>query len=82
VFEDEIFLLYPNPSQNQVTFLAPNESNEEYQLIFVDIQGKVVLSKSVSHSEVFEIDLPNGVYFVQLNLNGKQSSAMRLMVGN
>jgi hypothetical protein len=81
-FEEEVFLLYPNPSQNQVTFLAPNESAEVFHLLFIDAQGKVVLSRAVSHGEAFEIELPNGIYLVQLNLNGKQSSTMRLLVGN
>jgi hypothetical protein len=71
---------YPNPSSNQLTIMAP-KSNDAIKAEFVDLQGKTVLVKDLTHnSEVLnqhKIDissLAKGLYILNLsNLEGKQT---------
>jgi aminopeptidase N len=74
------FLLYPNPSQNQVTFVAPSEGAGTYVLRFVDVQGRVVSEESAVHNDVFTLDIKPGVYLVNLIQNGKVISSMRMVI--
>ena len=74
------FLLYPNPTQNQITFVAPDENNGIYTLKFVDVQGRLVFTKQVSHGDMFNADLPSGVYVVQLISGDQNLGSMRLVL--
>jgi aminopeptidase N len=74
------FLLYPNPTQNQITFVAPDENSGIYTLKFVDVQGRVVFTKNVTNGDVFNADLPSGAYVVQLISGDQNLGAMRLVL--
>lgn len=79
-FLEESFLLYPNPSQNQVTFSAPNQSTEIFALTFVDVQGRVVQQMIAKHGDAFDVDFSAGVYVVHLSSNNQNLGAMRLVI--
>lgn len=79
-FVEDAFLLYPNPTQKQVTFVAPNKSTVTYQLQFIDVQGRLIMSTDAIDGAVFTLDLPKGMYIVGLSSNGKKIGNMRLVI--
>ena len=67
--------IFPNPTTGNFSItLGNNYSNVSIQVI--DVQGKVVASKNVSHTTEVMVNegLSSGVYFVQLKANQKTST--------
>lgn len=58
-----IFGVYPNPAQNylQMQYFSPNEENIQLQII--DLNGKVMLNRSISGNQ-------QGVNYLQLDISG------------
>jgi hypothetical protein len=68
-------MIYPNPTNGAFTITL----GENYDRLFVqviDLQGKVVVSRTGSDTNVISIneELPSGVYFVKLNANQKTTT--------
>jgi hypothetical protein len=68
----KMFSIYPNPVKNkvQINYTLKKESTVKIKLI--DIAGRIVnLANKVScpgeHIEIFNIDLPVGIYFVKID---------------
>ncbi|MEZ4796800.1 MAG: T9SS type A sorting domain-containing protein [Flavobacteriaceae bacterium] len=63
--------IYPNPALSEINFKSNNFNlieNSNYNI--VDINGKVVLSGTISNKKVDVSKLNTGLYFVNINANG------------
>ena len=62
--------VYPNPFTNSITFsLAHN--NSKFIIEIYDIQGRRILSKSVTNHETINLEhLDTGVYVYSINVDG------------
>jgi hypothetical protein len=77
--------VYPNPAANQASFeyeiLA---DNVKARIVLCNVLGNVVgdyvLSHEARHLNISLTDLPPGVYFYTLNLDGKNVATRRLIV--
>jgi len=68
------FSVYPNPSEYIIN-IKPNGSNIPEKYLIFDINGRVVLDKTVSTDSDLAIDIgsfDSGVYFLKVILNGKE----------
>ena len=65
--------IYPNPTTDLINFsLSGLESTE---VAVVDVTGKVVLSTAISSENNIDVsNLKSGVYFVQIEVDGRQAS--------
>lgn len=72
--ENNLFSIYPNPSQNNINFIT--NANENYKVIIADYLGKTIYSNDFFGKE-FSIDISNfnsGFYFVTLTSQFKKST--------
>ncbi len=72
-FDINGFTIYPNPAKDVLTIKLNNISNAK--LSIYDIQGKLVLERSISQEQNLELnvsDLQSGLYFVKLNTSTKE----------
>jgi hypothetical protein len=67
------FLVYPNPSKNNIQLNFTNLNEDFNKLTIVDISGKTVLTQSISNNNAnLNIDvssLPNGIYTISIISN-------------
>lgn len=79
IIKDEKLVVYPNP--NNGTFMVQVDGLGLGQLSVLDLNGKVLYSKSVSGNMVheFSAELPSGLYLVRWSNNGKVST-QKMMV--
>lgn len=79
------FLVFPNPSKNQVTirFIDFNHSNCRHHAYFYDISGKLILSKELFNQEE-NIDiqhLSKGIYMIEIiNQNKKTVGKEKIII--
>lgn len=67
--------MYPNPTQGAVNLELNTAGIHEVDVAVMDITGRQVLRKQYSASENITFDMTgkvSGMYFVQLNVDGKQ----------
>jgi hypothetical protein len=74
--EVSVFNIYPNPISDKLNVTISLKKNQDVTLSIIDISGRVIAKKSIlfsqNISEIFETqDLQKGVYFLQLQINGK-----------
>jgi hypothetical protein len=72
--ENNLFSIYPNPSQNNINFIT--NANENCKVIIADCLGKTIYSNDFFGKE-FSIDISNfksGFYFVTLTSLSKKST--------
>lgn len=67
-FKSDI-IVYPNPFSNSVTLQIPEGAlTTNYQLKIFNVFGKIVFEKTLYFkSETLNLDLPDGMYFLQVN---------------
>ena len=66
--------VYPNPTSGKVNIEFKSE-NKDFELLVIDITGKIILQRSYSISEHITFDLSGqakGIYIVQLRTNNRQ----------
>jgi hypothetical protein len=78
-------LLYPNPSNDKVFIVLPNEAlNKKITVELYDISGKqIYTSSSEAEKNIFEFScagLNKGIYIVQIRNEGKQSWFSKLLI--
>ena len=61
--EKETIQVFPNPTQGQIEILY----SEELNIKIIDNTGRVVKQESLVNSKIDISELPNGVYFLQIN---------------
>ncbi len=69
----EPIIIYPNPAKNQLNIITPI-SQEVQSIKIIDVLGKTLVIKNSgieSHSVLDVSNLHTGVYFVEINNNGK-----------
>lgn len=67
------FALYPNPSNNNVTFELGYENAAQVE--FYSLDGKVVISTNVSNAETVNIEnLNTGIYLVKIKSDSKSET--------
>lgn len=70
--EQSNFTIYPNPTDDKVTFKLPANTNQQRQLKVYSSIGVLLLTQVISDGSVLLMkDLPNGLYF--LNLEGYET---------
>jgi Secretion system C-terminal sorting domain len=74
--EVSAFNAYPNPILDKLNVTISLKENQNVTLSIIDISGRVIAKKNIfssqNISEVFETqDLQKGVYFLQVQINGK-----------
>mgnify|MGYP000865327715 CR=1 FL=1 len=66
-------MLYPNPSNGQITIQSESDS-EDLSVKVIDVTGKVVMSQLITtqnHQQIINLPIDGSVYFVELtNENG------------
>lgn len=68
--------VYPNPTKGILNISLPQELSGDTQLKLMDVQGRQILTKTVSTSfEVLNIEnLQGGVYMLSIENNGKKTT--------
>jgi hypothetical protein len=67
-YNDQGFLLAPNPFRDLATLSFTNETGEEFKLIITDMQGRVVEEKKTAGKDftIKILGLPAGIYFFRI----------------
>ncbi len=75
---DEQFILYPNPTQNNVMLNVTENISVEFITLY-DVSGRVIQSYPVGPNSTFEIELPenSGVYFIELTSDAYETSVLK-----
>jgi len=75
---------YPNPSNNTVNFDYSLNTENEGSVIIRNLVGSVVKKSTLTSAEgklsVFTGDLPEGIYFYSLDVDGKTMTTRKLIV--
>jgi hypothetical protein len=75
---------YPNPANNNVNFNYSINTGNEGSVIIRNLLGSVVKKSTLTSTEgnlsVFTGDLPEGIYFYSLDLDGKSMTTRKLIV--
>jgi hypothetical protein len=78
------FSLYPNPTADRVNFKLHNTNGAEAKAIIYNSAGieakQIVLSDNINGLSLDVSDLPDGIYFVRLNVDGILSESKRFVV--
>ncbi len=76
--------VYPNPANNKVNFEYSLNTSEAGFIIIRNLLGTVVKSSNISNEEtrlsVYTGDLPEGIYFYSMDVNGKSLITRKLIV--
>lgn len=76
--ENENFILYPNPGNNEIAISIDNPIRGDLELRIIDVSGKLIdkiTDNKQSNIWSSSIDMTNaeaGVYVVEININGQQ----------
>lgn len=64
--------IFPNPTQQQLNIITPN--SRQVELRMVDLMGRIVMTKTFGGDQtMLNIhELPAGIYYIWLNIDGKQ----------
>ena len=78
------FKIYPNPFTNQITIQLDEKNSGQANISLVNLIGKKVYqteSKLVQNKVEIQLDenLPKGIYFISVELDGRKSGVMKLM---
>jgi subtilisin family serine protease len=65
------YKVYPNPAKDVLNVLCTQNSNRNYSIQLIDIQGKVLLKSEANRGnvplQISLLEFENGIYFIQLN---------------
>ncbi|MBS1588485.1 MAG: PKD domain-containing protein [Bacteroidetes bacterium] len=78
---NELFSLYPNPSDGKLTILSTNQI-QDYSIQILDLTGRVVLQREITAAKSLSLDLSslnNGIYFVKY-LSHLESHTERILL--
>ena len=74
--------LHPNPTHSELFIIGPKENSQKDLKIF-DVSGKLILSQDNYKSNQINIgSYSNGIYFINISLNGGQSISKFKIVKN
>jgi hypothetical protein len=75
---------YPNPANNTVNFEYSLNSVNDGSVVIRNLPGMVVKKADLKSTEnklsIFTGDLPEGIYFYSLEINGKSMSTKKLVI--
>jgi hypothetical protein len=75
---------YPNPANNTVNFEYSLNTDNEGSVVIRNLTGTIVKKSELTSSEnklsVFTGDLPEGIYFYSLDINGKSLITRKLII--
>ena len=78
------FALFPNPTSNNATLLLGDEIVGDIQVVILNQMGQVVsteiLSDGTTKSQIDLSSQSSGVYFVQINSQGRNLGVKKLIV--
>jgi hypothetical protein len=73
---------YPNPFADRINFLISSPEGCLFDLSLTDISGKNILTcENTPGNEIipFNLNLPKGIYFMRIYLNGKKISIVKVV---
>ena len=79
---DQQIFLYPNPASDVLHFDLDNPFDEKASLTIRNLLGEIILRKQIGNSKsALDIsDLQNGLYFLGIEVSGKQVVIRRLII--
>ena len=80
--DNNLFSIYPNPSNGRFSLRLLNEN--PYDIVIIDILGKIVYESFSNHSVILHIDLSNclnGVYLLKIQ-NDSESLFEKIIIQN
>ncbi|MCH2230364.1 MAG: T9SS type A sorting domain-containing protein [Crocinitomicaceae bacterium] len=77
---NEDFLIYPNPTNNNVSILFNNEQID-LTIYLLDIKGSELRRFHLVNGKIIDIDLPanSGIYFIKFTSDGENYSTKRIV---
>jgi hypothetical protein len=84
--ELNLFSVYPNPTRGPITIDYDLTRRSDVRIRIIDCAGRVIeelVNKVVGpghHNTVFQSELPSGVYFVDLKINGLSSTGRFVVI--
>ena len=78
--QQELFTIFPNPSNNLVNIEIETEEVGALQIIITNLTGQVVYHETILNyngiynQQVTKSNLGTGIFFVQVTINGKQET--------
>lgn len=79
----ENLIVYPNPTQGDITVQISTSEVSNVTISMMDIQGHVVYSKQINgvinHSETIKNTFAKGIYFITVN-NGREVKVQKVVV--
>lgn len=83
------FKIYPNPASEHITFLFNTETQEKMVLILININGQVVLEKTLIYLsqgenkvELNVSGLENGIYNCRLMNNNNEKASLKFVIAH
>ena len=73
-FNKDLFSMYPNPVSNFLN-LTFSDTNQEKQILIVDMNGKIVINKNQKSNKVNVENLSKGTYNIQVKTNSLRYSS-------
>ena len=70
---DNIFV-YPNPANNLLNIIIPNEENTQIMIELININGQTIIQEQF-YSNKMQLNIPeklSGLYFVKITYNNNQ----------
>jgi len=84
-FEDKLFRVYPNPASNSI-IVETNFRKEDTNVSFsiYDILGKQIFEHRIidqtTKLQINIINLPNGIYFYEFNINNEPKEQGKIII--
>jgi len=78
-YEIGVSALYPNPTNGSVTYTNDNRNGKAFLKIF-NLSGQLVFKNEVNSGQTFDLFLPAGLYFYQLNEKNTEIKNYKLLI--
>jgi hypothetical protein len=79
--EGSSFLVYPNPARDEINIQYPHNSGNNFQIQFIDAQGRIVFSLPRQETKINTTDWSQGIYFLKIqNLNNYHYETHKIII--
>ncbi len=74
--KDLNLVVYPNPASN---YFVVSGAENDGMVTLISVSGQILFQKKFVLNEKIEIDLPTGIYFARIEIDGKEQ-VKKLMI--
>jgi hypothetical protein len=74
----QIIKIYPNPAQSNITLVIPT-TIQSFETQIVDLYGKLLL-KNNNETNIDLSNFSNGIYFVEIKVDGKSMQRSKIII--